>query len=626
MSGIAGIVLLDGTAATATAIAALTTRLKRRGPDGTHVRIDGPVALGHTLLATTPEALVEVLPLFDEPSGCTITADTRLDNREELMDALDLADETRTIGDGELILRAYLKWGDRCPTHLLGDFAFAIWDPRSASLFCARDQIGMRQLTYYHEPRRRFVFATEPNAIVALADIDALLNPDRISDYLSNMEGADLTSTFFSNIFRLPPAHTLKVERGAIELCRYWELKPEPELQLPSDEAYADAFLVVFTQAVRSRLRSTGSIGSMLSGGIDSNSVATVAASLMADSALGPLPTFSAIGPDANDCVETEGVLTAIQSPLFSPTTVNYAAIAPWRTEVAREVDNSAEPFDAKLTLLRTVYIAARRAGMNTILDGGTGDTLLGSDFHTVFLLRQSRIGQVFREVRGERLFWGAGFPVWRLLIAAAWQAFVPTPIRALRFKRGRRKADKQFLNRATAVVPELNLSKALARRAQVQRRDFDLDRIDQLTRVRMMVHPGIVAARERYDRIASALAIEPRDPFSDLRLMRFCLSLPRDQLQRDGWPKWILRRAMVHKVPDAVAWRRGKHHLGHDFVESLIDKPSGYVWKNTPLSITKKLLERYEIDFLFNWNACMARNGWISGLILWRGMNDEEC
>jgi len=626
MSGICGIVSLDGTNASETAITIMTSCLERRGPDGTHVMVDGPAALGHTSLATTPEALVEVLPLADPVSGFTITADARLDNRDELIEALDLAPQTRVIGDGELILRAYLEWGDRCPSHLLGDFAFAIWDPRSASLFCARDQVGGRQLLYHHAPGLNFVFATEPGAILALPQVNAPLNPDRLSDFLSNMESADLTSTFFSTIFRLPPGHILKLDHGRIELICYWELGPEPELKLPSVEAYEAAFLEVFTQAVRSRMRSTGKIGVMVSGGVDSNSIAAVAARLLTEQSLGPLPTFSAIGPDPADCVETQGVLTAINSPLFAPTTINYAVLGPYRAELAREVAGSAEPFDPKMTLLRAVYLAANRQGVKIMLDGGAGDTLLGADFHIAFLLRRGRLGRAVREARGDQRFWGSSTPAWRSLAAAAWQAFAPTSLRAWRFKRGRRHADRQFRDYALTVVPKLDLQRSLARRAQVQQRDFRLDCVDRLTRPRLMMHPGCVAGLERYERIASSLAIEPRDPFTDLRLMRFCLSLPRNQIQRDGWPKWILRRAMTHTVPGSILWRRGKHHLGYDFIDRLMEEPSGNVWKNTDLPATKKAILKYDIVFLSDWIRTVRDKGWIAGPVLLGDLIDDEC
>ena len=126
MSGICGFFCLDGTNPQPDQIEGMTLLLQRRGPDGTQHVLDGPIALGHTLLATTPEALHETLPVSDPASGCCITADVRLDNRDELLPALGLNEENRVIGDGEIILRAYLHWGEACLEHLLGDFAFAI--------------------------------------------------------------------------------------------------------------------------------------------------------------------------------------------------------------------------------------------------------------------------------------------------------------------------------------------------------------------------------------------------------------------------------------------------------------------------------------------------------------------
>src|SRR5262245_26319534 len=174
---------LDGSEPSQPQLDSILEPLARRGPDATHSWRQGPVALGHTLLATTPESLVEVLPLTDPDSGCTITADVRLDNRVELIARLELAAEDRTIGDGELILRAYLRWGEECPARLLGDFAFVIWDPRSQRLFCARDHMGMRQLLYHHRPGTHFVFATEAGAVCAHPDVPRRINEGRIADF-----------------------------------------------------------------------------------------------------------------------------------------------------------------------------------------------------------------------------------------------------------------------------------------------------------------------------------------------------------------------------------------------------------------------------------------------------------
>jgi asparagine synthase (glutamine-hydrolysing) len=125
-----------------------------RGPDGVGMWSEGPVGLGHRMLHTTPESLHEKLPLVDRTEDLFLTADARIDNRDELIAALGLTGRAREeITDGELILGAYERWGERCPERLLGDFAFAIWDRRKQTLFCTRDHFGVKQLYYYRSDR-----------------------------------------------------------------------------------------------------------------------------------------------------------------------------------------------------------------------------------------------------------------------------------------------------------------------------------------------------------------------------------------------------------------------------------------------------------------------------------------
>ena len=94
--------------------------------------------------------------------------------------------------------------------------------------------------------------------------------------------------------------------------------------------------------------------------------------------------------------------------------------------------------------------------------------------------------------------------------------------------------------------------------------------------RAQIIQHPYLTDGRERYDRVAAALALEPRDPFLDIRVIEFCLSLPLPQLQSDGWLKIIVRRATAGILPDEVRWRRGKEHLGLLFTQTLFS-----LWPN---------------------------------------------
>jgi asparagine synthase (glutamine-hydrolysing) len=362
VSGILGLFNLDGQPVEFNELRDMASLLTRRGPERTGIWHSGSVGLGHTLLATTPEMLVEDIPLEHPQSGCVITGDVRLDNREELLARLRIDERPAATGDAGLVLAAYLEWGEACVEHFLGDFAFAVWDPRRRQLFCARDHMGMRQLIYHHSPRRFFAFATEPRAILVLPQVPYRVNEARIADYLvKELEGVDKTSTFFEQVYRLPPAHSVTVTQEGMRARRYWAPEARPELRLSSDEEYAEAFLEVFTAAVRSRLRTVGPVGSMLSGGVDSGSVVAVASRLLAAEGRGPLFTFSAISPDGEAEPETRAILAASTIDGLEPTTVSYGALDDLLPELEELVWDVDEPFDGSMTLVRAVYLSARR-------------------------------------------------------------------------------------------------------------------------------------------------------------------------------------------------------------------------------------------------------------------------
>ncbi|MES2902596.1 MAG: asparagine synthase-related protein [Pseudomonadota bacterium] len=586
MSGICGLWTFDGVTPD---LDPILDQLKRRGPDGTRRWSDGGIALGHTLLATTPEALVEKLPLTDPATGCTITADVRLDNREELIAALGLGGETRTIGDGELILRAYLEYGEDCPVHLLGDFAFVIWDPRANVLFCARDHMGMRQLIYHHSPEWLFAFSTEAEALVGHPLVPRRINEGRIADFLDDLEGIDFTSTFFEEVFRLPPAHTLIIERNILSLRRYWQLSGQPELQLDDDNAYAEAFLDVLTKAVQCRLRSAGPVGSMVSGGLDSSSVAAVAGRLKMAGGAGPLPTFSGVGPDSSTCIETRSILSVLTNPDLEGTTVSYDDLRDYQDALAHSIETIAEPFDGQMTLVRAVYLAAHRTGVKVMLDGMGADLALTNGNRIAQFLRRLRIDLAITEARNETRFWGLGQRPAAMLLAAAWAGLVPKQLRRFRQRLIARKQDRAVIAGMAGLTQPFAARIKIDQRRALYRRHLDsVSPTSKEYQLRSIIHPHTTAARERYDRIASAFAIEPRDPFLDLRVLLFCLSLPRAQLRYKGWTKVILRRAMAGILPEDVAWRSGKDHLGGLFAQALIDQTQS--WRSRSIEVTPML------------------------------------
>ena len=572
MSGICGIVALDGSSPTLAQIAAMTAPLERRGPEGTHHALGGPVALGHTLLATTPEALIEILPFTDLSTGCVITGDVRLDNRDELFLSLALEQGRAALGDGELVLRSYLEWGEGCVDHLLGDFAFAIWDPRSGRLFCARDHTGMRQLIYHHQPDRLFAFATEPGAVLAHPAVPRRLNETRVADFLLGLEGADFESTFFSGVLRLPPAHSLTVGRDGLSIRRYWTLKPPPILKLGSDDEYADAFLKVFTEAVRCRLRNAGSVGSMLSGGMDSGSIVAVAARLLAAAGAPALKTISAIGPDPGSCRESSTILEVVKLPHLEPLVISPTILEENGEVVLALTEQVDEPFDAHMVMIRTIYQQAREAGVSVVLDGVNGDIALTSETYQPRLLRRGSWRLAWREAIGDEAFSGWGWTRWHSLRASVIRAFAPHWFRWFWRRLPPRRADAL-------------LTRAFAKRVRAVRRFDRYWRLNDAMgrnlvedRCRAMMSANSVVGRERYDRVAASCAVECRDPFMDIRVLEMSLGLTGPQLLRDGWRKLILRKAMRGLLPDEVIWRRGKEHVGWFFTQELVARYPRYL------------------------------------------------
>ncbi|HET9712015.1 MAG TPA: asparagine synthase-related protein, partial [Pyrinomonadaceae bacterium] len=209
-------------------------------------------------------------------SHLSITADARIDGREELIAKLPRAPETQN--DSELILLAYETWGEDCLKHLIGDFAFAIWDSRSRRFFCARDHFGVKPFFFTHVANT-FKFSTNLNSLRTGSDA---LNETAIGDYLLFGLNQDLSTTTFREIQRLPPAHSLTLHNGSLSIRRYWTPDTSKEVRYRDSDSYVERFNELLQRAVRDRLRARRVAVSM-SGGLDSTSLAAVACELGAD-------------------------------------------------------------------------------------------------------------------------------------------------------------------------------------------------------------------------------------------------------------------------------------------------------------------------------------------------------
>lgn len=567
MSGIGGIVSFTGSRVEPSQMVPMVEALRHRGPDGQDVWSCENAGLTCLMLKTTNEASEEKLPFYDSECQLAVTADARLDNRLELKENLSLG-RGQAAADSEILLEAYKKWGGDCCRHLLGDFAFAVWDKKQQRLFLCRDHIGVRPLYYYHSDGL-FAFASEIRGLLALPDVPLRINEERVADYVAIQD--DYTSTFYKNIYILPPAHTLVVSGSGMRTSQYWQLEPGPLLKLRGNDEYTDAFREVFYKSVKCRLRGIDPIGSYLSGGLDSSSVTVAARDLLAEGGRQPPHTFSFYFDHLRSCDERQYFQQVIDQGNVIPHLVQ-ADDCPTR----EEYDRLQSTFEGAVSAFNTyppwkIVRKAAREGVKILLSGFDGDTTVSHGTGLfIELARSLRWGRLYQECRG----YGGHFKLttWEILsyYLKNYSILSNAYILKKRIARYIRGAAGQPLRGDEMLPPPTFLNEDFAhridaaarfrnQRKKINKKEFNeqLWHLQRLTAASLSRNLGIANG------CSSFFGIEERYPFFDIRLMEFCLSLPASQKLDRGWNRVIMRRAMETELPPEVCWRGGKGDLG---------------------------------------------------------------
>jgi asparagine synthase (glutamine-hydrolysing) len=586
MSGIAGLVhFADRGKDLADALEIMLERIKHRGPDGSSSWTAPGVALGHRRLMTSSAAArtVDLAVLRGSAGDIAVTADARIDNRDELCDLLSLSPQAAALlSDVELLLHAYQRWQEDCPQWLIGDFAFAVWDGRRRTFFAARDALGVKPLCYHVEGGRSLAFASEPKGVLAAPDVPRRLNERRIADYLTSVLD-DKASTFFQDVHRLPPGHSLFMSRTALRILPYWSLDAHREVRMDSDGEYAEAFREIFTEAVRTRLKDAAPVGAMLSGGLDSSSIVCVARRLLggpdvsAGQACAPhalasgrreaqvsdrLHTFSLIFDRLPQCDERPYIRAVVDQGGVDSHFVNGDDLDPF-LDLEAMFEHEDEPtFAPNLFLHWGIYRAAGQHGVRVLLDGIDGDTTVSHGL--AYLPELALVGRWATLAR--ELIW-----VSRRFDESPWDVLRNRVLQSV--AGAKLRSTRRRLRRGPAKTSGLSLLHPdFARRIGWTERLASLDAGRRAPRTEREEHHlrltrGLVPlALEAADRAAHAFSIEPRYPFCDRRLVEFCLGLPGDQKLNRGWTRMVLRRAMEATLPAEVQWRPGKTSLSARF------------------------------------------------------------
>ena len=532
MCGIAGQVSLTGARADEKLLAAMSARISHRGPDGSGIHIDGPVGLAHRRLAIIDLTDTAKQPMTNEDGTLWLVFNGEIYNFIELREELCGKGHTfRSGGDTEVILHACEEWGRECLSRFTGMWAFALWDSRKQELFCARDRFGIKPF-YYTRVSDMILFASEIKALLVHPEVGREPDDPLLLAFLAWGVLDHTGGTMFDGVHQLPPAHRITFSRsGAGTPEQYWDMAMNPEAGNPwpeEDERASTAFRDLLTDAVRIHLRSDVPVGTCLSGGIDSSTLAVIINRLIraeAPRSVGDRQkTFSIVfsDPRFDEGTYIDQVVAAAE--------VDAKRITIGPEEILRDLPRllsmQDEPFGSLSIYAQYRVMELASCSVKVVLDGQGADEQLGGYLgyqgsYLRGLLHDLHLSTALSEMAGSYRHHSGFF------MGAIGQVLVRSERRSLL------RGDIPPISRYTGSLDEVLKREILA--------------------------TSLPALLHWEDRTSMAFSIESRVPFLDHRVVEFLATLPLHQKIRNGVTKYILRKAIQGLVPEAIRCRMDK-------------------------------------------------------------------
>ncbi|WP_184231722.1 asparagine synthase (glutamine-hydrolyzing) [Bosea sp. WAO] len=536
-----------------------------RGPDGggwqTYSSPAGPVALGHRRLAIIDVSDAGLQPMADASARYHLVFNGEIYNYIELREEMRAKGEIfASASDSEVLLRAYMLWGEAALPRLRGMFSFLIWDDRDKTLFAARDRYGIKPL-YLAATPRGVAFGSEIKQLLGLPGLSGRMNIPRVHDFLASGISDHTSETMFEGVIQLRGGESVMIDasRGGAPAApvRRWYPTTAGETVIGEGEA-AERFRALLTDAVRLHLRSDVPVGSCLSGGLDSSSIVCLMSQMMGSDAGGAkVNTVSACYSEKS--VDEKPFMDAVVA--HAHTQPHF--IFPKAEEVfARAADitwHQDEPFGSTSIFAQwCVFEEARRVGVKVMLDGQGADEQLGGyhhsfSFHLAGLIKQLKLAEALRTMQ-ERQAWH-GVPI----AQQAKHALIPLlPIGLAGMLRNRHRAMTQHDWLGGELLQAQGSDRTAFERARIE---LGLPPVTDLRTLCMNLTYGSNLSMLLHweDRNSMAHGIEARVPFLDHPLVEFSLALGNDHKIVGADTKRVLRRAMEAILPPAVLQRRDK-------------------------------------------------------------------
>jgi asparagine synthase (glutamine-hydrolysing) len=564
MSAYALVFHRDGAPAHPGDVASMLGWLEHRADDGRRIECAGPFAFGAAWSWHTCEDVGTAQPLWNARRDLALVFDGRLDNRHDLISALDSTLRSPVPSDPELVMAAYEKWGEPAFGRLLGPMALVMVSLAERAILLVRDALGDRSL-FYHERPDVVLVASEERALLAHPAVPGDLDERTMARYYAG-QAPQVGATFFAAVRELEPGTGLRFDPSRSLRWTHWQADPDRSISYRCDEEYAEHYRDLLGQAVRARLRAREPVAVQMSGGIDSTSVAAMTAAHEAERGE-PVRTVSWVFDSLPECDESKQI-DAVNKQLGADSSLIRGDDA-WPLRDWNELPlNPSRPDGNAFRCLKTrLYARARQEGIGVLLSGVFGNHLfVGWESHLLDLVR----GRSWRHALDA--------------YADAWR-HSPHPVRARR----RREARTATLRRLVgATIMAMRVGWPAASRARplpppwltphgrklLSGEDWPARtpsgrRPDQWFTV---LGPTAAASSSGEVFYAAHAGLDLRYPFRDRRLVEFMLAIPANELYNRGVHKYVARLAMNRYLPRDVVWTEGQPTLHRLFARGVDD------------------------------------------------------
>lgn len=536
MCGIAGIVNFNNSAVESSSIDNMMAAMKHRGPDDEGKFIENNIGLGFVRLSILDLSPSGHQPMFSNDNRYVIIFNGEVYNYLEIKEKLKEKYKFNSNTDTEVVLNAYIEWGESCLDKFNGMFAFVIYDRLEQLLFGARDRFGIKPF-YYHHNYNHFIFASDIPSILTNQNVNAIPNDEVIFNYLLTNRTNYSEQTFFNNIIKLKPGYKFKLHKTDLLLQQWYNI--EDHIKTKGFDSETE-YYTVFKKSIELQLRSDVPVGICLSGGLDSSAIASV---LINDFKLDKLHSYSAIYNKGDVGDEQQFI------ELFKNKGIEMHLTKPSATSLLEDIDKYVDalsepvPGTSEYAEFKVMELAKQHS--TVILNGQGADEVLGGYdyFYSAYLkelINKYKFNQFIKECYflkkhnklKKTLQYFAFFS-----IPKNWKTFV-------------------LLKRNNIFHPSyFNKYKREAKQIITKFYTFNDLKTFFKNHFKYKFEHHLLWA----DKSGMHFSIETRFPFIDHELIEKTLSTPNSKILNHGWTKKILRDALYQKLDDKIRLRKDK-------------------------------------------------------------------